>query len=257
MHIDRARSTTQKKKEEEQIAERTARIRALREAFAAGASYWRAENARTNGKVPAQKADVVWAAMQPVVERKIPVVVRADDLAQIRAALDWAAEEQVDLVIAGGSDAWKLAGELAARRIPVIIGPVNRLPARRYEFYDTPFTLPAQLEAAGVQVLFSTSPGGSGASNARNLPYEAGKAVAFGLSREAAIRSLTLTAAEVFGAGERLGSIDPGKDATFFLVDGDPLEVRSDVRRAWISGREVDLMNRHKRLYETYRARPR
>jgi imidazolonepropionase-like amidohydrolase len=258
MHIDRARSTTQKKKEEEQIAERTARIRELRNAFAAGASYGRAERARANGgKVPAQKADVVWAAMQPVVERKIPVVVEADDLAQIRAALDWAAEEEVDLVIAGGLDAWMVAEELAARRVPVIIGPVNRLPARRYEFYDTPFTLPAKLEAAGVKVLFCTSPGNFGAANARNLPYEVGKAVAFGLSREAGIRSLTLTAAEAFGVSDRLGSIDPGKDATFFLVEGDPLEIRSDVRRAWISGREIDLMNRHKRLHETYRARPR
>jgi imidazolonepropionase-like amidohydrolase len=257
MHIDRARSTTQKKKEEEQIAERTARIRALRKAFAAGASYWRAEKARADGGAPAQKADVVWAAMQPIVERKIPVVVEADDLAQIRAALDWSAEEEVDLVIAGGRDAWQVADELAARRVPVIIGPVNRLPARQYEFYDTPFTLPARLEAAGVKVLFSTSPGGFGAANARNLPHEVGKAVAFGLSREAGIRSLTLTAAEVLGAGDRLGSIDPEKDATFFLVDGDPLEVRSDVRRAWISGREIDLMNRHRRLYDTYRARPR
>ncbi len=150
-----------------------------------------------------------------------------------------------------------VAEELAARRVPVIIGPVNRLPARRYEFYDTPFTLPSKLEAAGVKVLFCTSPGGFGAANARNLPHEVGKAVAFGLSREAAIRSLTLTAAEVLGVGDRLGSIDQGKDATFFLVEGDPLEVKSDVRRAWISGREVDLMNRHRRLYETYRARPR
>jgi imidazolonepropionase-like amidohydrolase len=257
MHIDRARSATKEKKEEEQIAERTARIRALQDAFAAGASYARAEKARMEGGAPPQDADVVWAAMQPVVERRIPVVVEADDLTQIRAALDWASEEQLDLVIAGGNDAWQVADELAARQVPVIVGPVNRLPARRYEFYDTPFTLPSRLAAAGVKVLFSTDPGGSGAANARNLPYEVGKAVAFGLSRETAIRSLTLTAAEVFGAGDRLGSIDPGKDATFFLVDGDPLEMESDVRRAWISGREIDLMNRHRRLYETYNARPR
>ena len=107
-----------------------------------------------------------------------------------------------------------------------------------------------------VRVLFSTGTSGFGAANARNLPYEAAKAVAFGLPREAAIRGLTLTAAETFGVADRLGSIDPGKDATLILVEGDPLEPDAEVRRAWLAGHELDLSNRHQRLYEKYNARP-
>jgi imidazolonepropionase-like amidohydrolase len=253
MGIDRG---PQAKKEEDQVEAREMAIRELRDAFAAAAAYWRSRQAEGSRGVPRHDEDVVWAAMRPVVERKIPVVVEADELMQIRAALDWTEAEGLDLILAGGLDAWHLAPELASRRIPVILQPVNRLPRRAYEPYDIPYTNAAKLHAAGVPVLFSTGTSGSGAANARNLPYEAAKAVAFGLPREAAIRALTLTAAETFGVADRLGSIEPGKDASLILVEGDPLEITSQVRRAWIQGRELDLSNRHQQLYEKYDARP-
>lgn len=255
MAIDRRPAN--REKEKEQIEAQEKELRELREAFAHAAAYWRAREAEGAKGVPRHDEDVVWASMRPVVEREIPVIVEAKDLRQIRAALAWAEEEGLDLILAGARDAWRVAGDLAAKRIPVIVGPVNALPARRYEPYDTPYAQAGKLHDAGVRVLFSTGPSSFGASNARNLPYEAAKAVAFGFPRDEAIRSLTLTAAEVFGVEDRLGSIDPGKDATFILVEGDPLEINSQVRRAWIAGREIDLMNRHQRLYEKYNARPR
>ena len=255
MGLDRS---PEAKKEEEQIEAREKQLRELREAFAAAAAYWRGRQAEGKAGVPRHDEDVVWAAMRPVVERKIPVAVEANDLMQIRAALDWSAEAGVDLILTGARDAWRVAGELARRRIPVILDPVNALPAREFEPYDTPYAAAAKLQAAGVPVLFSTGAGSFGAANARNLPYEAAKAVAFGLPHDAAIRSLTLTAAEVLGVADRLGSIDPGKDATLILVEGDPLETAgTQVRRAWIAGREIDLHeNRHQRLYEKYNSRP-
>jgi imidazolonepropionase-like amidohydrolase len=255
MAVDRRAADTEK--ETEQIEAQEKSIREIRDAFAAAAAYWQARLAESEKGVPRHDEDVVWASMRPVVERQIPLVVEANHLQQIRAALDWTEKEGLDMILAGGQDAWRVADELGNRRIPVIIGPVNRLPRRRHEPYDTPYAQAARLHRAGVPVLFSTGTGGFGAANARNLPYEAAKAVAFGLPREAAIRSLTLTAAETFGVAERLGSIDPGKDATLVLVEGDPLEIDSQVRRAWIAGRELDLSNRHQRLYEKYNARPR
>lgn len=254
MRIDRGPKA---KKEEEQFEAREKLIREIRDAFAAAAAYWRGRRAEGTRGIPRHDEDVAWAAMRPVVDREIPVVVEADDLAQIRAALDWTESEGLRMILAGGADAWRVATELSRRRIPVILQPVNRLPERAYEPYDTPYVTAAKLEEAGVLVLFSTGTEGFGAANARNLPYEAAKAVSFGMPREAAIRSLTLTAAEVFGVAERLGSIDPGKDATLILVEGDPLEIDSQVRRAWNAGRELDLGNRHQRLYEKYQARPR
>jgi len=246
-----------KKKIEEQIEAREKQIRELTQAFAQAAAYWQARAVAGEKGVPPRDEDVAWAAMRPVVERKIPLVIEANDIAQIHAALEWTEAQDLDMILAGGKDAWRVANELARRQIPVILNGVNDLPARSYEPYDTPYANAVRLHAAGVTVLFSTGPGSFGAANARNLPYEAAKAVAFGLPREAAIRALTLDAAEVFGMADRLGSIDRGKDATLILVDGDPLEAAGQVRRAWIAGRDVDLENRHQRLYEKYSARPR
>jgi imidazolonepropionase-like amidohydrolase len=246
-----------KQKIEEQIEAREMQIRALTDAFAQAAAYWQAERAAGEMDVPRHDEDVAWAAMRPVIERKIPVVIQADDIAQIHAALEWTAAQGIDMILAGGKDAWRVAPELARRKIPVILNGVNDLPARNYEPYDTPYANAGRLHAAGVTVLFSTGPGSFGAANARNLPYETAKAVAFGLPREAAIRALTLDAARVFGVADRLGSIERGKDATLILVAGDPLEATGQVRRAWIAGRDVDLENRHQRLYEKYSARPR
>jgi len=94
------------------------------------------------------------------------------------------------------------------------------------------------------------------ASKARGLPYEAATAVACGREREAALRALTLGAAEVLGLDDRLGSIDPGRWANLIVTDGDPLEVRTAVRHVIVRGRDVDLSNRHSRSYDLYRSRP-
>ncbi len=255
MGIDRRPEA--KKTVEEQIEAREKTLRELRDLFAQAAAYWQARRAEGAKGVPRHDADVAWEAMRPVIDHEIPLVIEANDVAQIRAALDWTAAEGLDMILAGGRDAWMVADELGRRRIPVIVNTVNALPARKYEPYDTPYTNAAKLAAAGVSVLFSTDPGGFGAANARNLPYEAAKAVAFGLPRAAAIRGLTLGAAQAFGVADRLGSLDQGKEATLILVAGDPLEAEAEVRGAWIAGREVDLGNRHRRLYEKYNARPR
>jgi imidazolonepropionase-like amidohydrolase len=100
------------------------------------------------------------------------------------------------------------------------------------------------------------SPGDSfDTSNLRNLPYQAASAVAYGLSFEDALRAITLSPAEILGVADQVGSLDAGKLATLVIADGDPLEARTHVERAWIRGREVDLSSRHTRLYEKYRQR--
>jgi imidazolonepropionase-like amidohydrolase len=94
------------------------------------------------------------------------------------------------------------------------------------------------------------------ASLVKNLPYEAAQAVAFGLPADEGLKSITLYPAQIAGVADRLGSIEAGKDATVFVSDGDILDIRSNVKRMWIAGKEVSLDNRHKRLYEKYRNRP-
>ncbi|MFM8359570.1 MAG: amidohydrolase family protein, partial [Verrucomicrobiota bacterium] len=115
---------------------------------------------------------------------------------------------------------------------------------------------PAVLARAGVEVSFTEGADRFGASNIRNLPYAAAQAVAFGLPVEEAHKGLTLYPARFLGLADQLGSIEPGKEASFFAATGDILDIRSEVRRLWIAGREVPLESRHTRLYERYKSRP-
>jgi len=238
--------------EDEQLRNREARLQALRDAFADARAYEKAHAAAGTKGIPAHDRDPRWEAMLPVLRREIPVFVVASQIEQIRAALAWSANEDVRMVLVAGADAAQVADELAARGIPVVLTQTYALPSRRWEPYDTPFTVASKLHAAGVPFCFSTGD----ASNVRNLPHGAGYAVAYGLPADAALRALTQGAATILGAGDRLGTLEAGKEATLIVTDGDVLDIRTHVVRAFVEGREIDLANRHQRLYERYRARP-
>jgi imidazolonepropionase-like amidohydrolase len=133
----------------------------------------------------------------------------------------------------------------------VIVTGTHRLPRHRHSAYDEPFTLPARLKAAGVKFCLSGYDRFA-ASAVRNLPQHAGTAAAFGLGTQDAVQAITLSVAEVLGVADRVGSIEPGKDATLIITTGDVLEISSQVTHAFMQGRPVDLDNRHKRLYRKY-----
>jgi imidazolonepropionase-like amidohydrolase len=232
------------------------RIARLKEAFAEARAYHKARAAADTAGAPRRPPDARWEALAPFLEGKRPVAVHADRLEEIRAALAWAKDEGLRLLIVGGQDSSRLASELAAQDAAVIVNPVLGLPRRDDEPYDAVYAVPARLQAAGVRFAIATGSSASSASNVRNLPYHAGMAVAFGLAREAALRSITLSPAEILGVAERVGSLEPGKEATLFLADGDPLDIRTQVVRAFVAGREIDLDDRHKRLWRKYRERP-
>lgn len=198
------------------------------------------------------KVDLRLEAMLPVLNRELPVHIFADSVRQIRDAIHWAEDQDLRMVLMGGSDAWRVAGLLQDKGIPVVIGGVNQLPSRRWEAYDTRFTIAAKLHEAGVR--FAIGYTGQQA-NERNLPYEAGKAAAHGLAREEALKAITLYPAEILGVADRLGSLEPGKDANLIVTTGDPLDIRSEVVLAFIQGRRIDLSSRHTQLYEKYKQR--
>ena len=202
--------------------------------------------------------------MRPFVRGGLPVIVHADDQRQIKAAVRWAATNSYKIVVAGARDAWKVADLLATNKVAVIFERIynagNGLaatPARDTYRYDVHFTTPAVLHRAGVKVIFSEGLGGEAAALTRNLPYSAAQAVAFGLPEDEALRGITLYPAQVLGVADRLGSIEAGKEATLIAADGNILDIRSNVKRMWIAGKEVSLESRHTRLYEKYKARPR
>jgi imidazolonepropionase-like amidohydrolase len=226
----------------------------LKKAFRDARAYGKARAAEGAAGVPRHDFDPKLAALLPAIDGAIPVVVHAQRLAQIRDAVQWAVEEKVRLIIWGGADAWRMAGELASAGVPVIVESPLDLPQREDEPYDVQFANAAVLDRAGVRVIFND--GGTSASNVRNYPQLAATAVAFGFPREKAVAALTLEPARVLGVDGSVGSLEAGKDATFILTDGDILDLRSRVVAAYLDGRALDLTDKQKRLYERYRNRP-
>jgi imidazolonepropionase-like amidohydrolase len=197
-----------------------------------------------------QARDARWEAMLPVLDGRVSVFVWADELRQIQSAVAFAARQKVRLVIVGGYDAAACADLLKERKVPVVISGTQRLPQRRDAGYDDAYTLPERLRQAGVG--FCISYGGRFASNVRNLPYHAAAAAAHGLPPAEALRAITLYPAQILGVADRVGSIEPGKDATLVVADGDLLETPTHVERAYVRGRPVDLSNRQTQLWQKY-----
>jgi imidazolonepropionase-like amidohydrolase len=195
--------------------------------------------------------DARWESLQDVLSGKLPVVIHADEIRQITAAVAFAQREKLKLVIAGGYDAPQCSALLKKYDVPVIVGGIYRLPRRRHDSYDASYSVPAELHQAGVRFCISAR-GRFGASHVRNVPYHAATAIGFGLPADEALKAITLYPAQILGIADRVGSLEAGKDATLFVADGDPLDTPTQITAAWIQGRKVDLDDRHKRLYHKY-----
>ena len=232
------------------LKRRDSQIKELNDAFADARAYMVAKKAEAQKGVPYHDTDSRWEAMIPVLEGRVPVFIEAGELAQIQAAITWAEQQGVKLVIVGGRDAWKVTDQLKAKNIPVIVQPILFAgPPHRYSAYDEIYSLPNKLKQAGVR--FSIS-GDGDASNSRNIPHHAATAAAFGLPTEDALKAVTLYAAEILGIADHVGSLETGKDATLLITNGDPLELSTFVEQAYIQGKKIDMRDKHKRLYQKY-----
>ncbi len=229
---------------------RKGQIRKIKDAFRAARAYMKAKAAETRKGVPYHDTDMRWEAMIPVLKGEVPVFVHANNLQEIEEAVEWARDEGLRMVLVGGRDAWRVADLLRENNVAVVVTGTHTLPARRWEDYDSPFTLPAKLQQAGIQFCIA---GTGNASAEGNLPYHAATAVAFGLPREEAIRAITLYPAEILGVADRVGSIQVGKDATLIVTDGDVLEVPTRVKMEFMQGRKIDLTSKQTELYAKYR----
>jgi len=218
----------------QQLKNYFAEARAYRDAVAAG------EQVRTDAR---------YMAMIPALNREIPVVVSANGTSQINDAITWAKQENLRLIIRGGDDAIHVADRLRAENIPVILTSTMDAPNRAHEGYDAAYSRAAQLHKAGVKFAIS---GGAGSLYTDRLPYEAGVAVAFGLPEEEAIKAVTINAAELMGLSDRLGSLEPGKQATLLITTGTPIDTRTDILQAYIQGRELDMNDIQKHFFEKY-----
>jgi len=223
-------------------------IRKLEEAFDNARSFHKAKSSESDFV----EVDLKWEALIPVLEKEIPVFVSVSKLREITDAIRWAKTEDVRMVIITGADAWRAAKQLKQAQVSVIISEVNALPKRRWESHDSVFRNAAKLFEKGVAFAIAFGGGGPTSSNERNLPFEAAKAVAYGLPEEEALKAITLYPARILGIDDSTGSLEVGKHATLFITDGDPLDIRTNVYTAYIQGRAVDLSSRHTQLRDKY-----
>jgi imidazolonepropionase-like amidohydrolase len=231
----------------------TKQIDDLRDLFRDAQAYAKVEAARTSDpKVQRFDRDLVLEALVPVVEGRVPVMMHAEQARDIKAALEFADEFKLKVILAGGDDVARVIPELKKRNVPVILGPILALPPREDDPYDLLFTNAKTLYDNGIAFAIQSGD----AHNTRNLPYHAAACAAFGLPKDVALKSVTIFPAQIFGVADRLGSLEVGKEASLIVTDGDPLEIRTNVKRVYIAGEEIDMESRHTLLYEKFSKRP-
>jgi imidazolonepropionase-like amidohydrolase len=196
-------------------------------------------------------------ALLPVIDGRLPMLIEADKASDIEAAMRLAKEYNLKLIIAGGAEAWEIADKLAAAKIPVLTGAMNNIP-ESFASLGQRQENAGILTKAGVSVSVVGNAGGGDeeAFNVRNVRFEAGNAVAYGMDWNAALRSITLTPAETFGVADRVGSLAPGKIADVVIWSGDPLEFASQPERVFIRGRQVTEQSRQDLLEQRYKTLP-
>lgn len=232
----------------DQEKEYRAQLKRLSEFFEDARRYERAKAAAQ----PDFRIDARLQAMIPVVDGRQPLFVRASRETAIKDAVQFADKEKVKIIIADPLEIGSTGPLLKAHNIPVVLGKTFELPMRDDDPYDAPYTLPSEFYKAGVKLCFGTFD----VEFARNVPFEAAQAVAFGLPHDEALKALTINSAQILGAGDQLGSIEKGKSGDFILTDGDPMEARTTIKQMFIDGREVPLASRHTREYEKWMNRP-
>jgi imidazolonepropionase-like amidohydrolase len=195
--------------------------------------------------------DLRFEAMLPVIDGKMPLAVNASRAAAIHDAIAWAEKQNVKIVIMQPRDIAKAGAELKAKNIPVVLGRVLALPDNEDAEYDEGYTQPLEAYKAGVKFALGTFTN----EFVRDLPYQAATAVAYGLPHDEAMKALTINPAQIWGAGDAIGSLEKGKLADLMIVDGDPMDVRTQIRHLFIKGKEITLSNKQIRLYERYMSR--
>ena len=209
--------------------------------FDAALAYTKIENP--------EKVNVRFEALRGLFDKSKKLFVHVDDAKSMLEAYELFKAYDIDLVYVGAAESWRIADFLKANNIPVILGNVHSLPKHNHEDIDQPYKTPAMLEQKGVKFALSMD----GSWNQRNLAFQAGHAVGYGLSKEAALAAITANSAEILGISDRVGSLEVGKDATFIISKGDALDMRTSIiTDAYLQGIKVDLGDKQKDLYNKY-----
>lgn len=213
--------------------------------------YFREAKAYATAK-PSTEKNLKFEAMKGLFDKSKTLYVKVDFSKAMMEAVNFAKAADIKVVLVGANDAWMITDFLKTNDVPLIISQTHRLPSREDEDVDMPFKLPAILEEAGLTYALMIQD----MWQQRNLPFQAGHAVGYGLDYEKAVQAISLNPAKIMGIDEAYGSLEVGKSATLFISKGDVLDMRtSTVEQAFIDGRDINLNNKHKVLYEKYKGK--
>jgi imidazolonepropionase-like amidohydrolase len=233
-------------------ADATRLIAELKELFKNARYYQkRKEFAAKNPAAALTEFQETFEFILPVVRGELPVMISVHSDKDIKAAIQFVQDENLKAVFFGVEQGWKVAEELKKSNIPVIISSLYDMPPVWDDGYDSLFRNPGVLNRAGVKIAFSSV----SASVAKDLPYHAAKAAAFGLDKKEALKAVTIYPAEIFGVDKIMGSLEKGKAANIVLSDGDILETRTNIKKVYIDGKETDMSNRYIELLEKFKKR--
>jgi imidazolonepropionase-like amidohydrolase len=228
-------------------------ITELRQTFLDTQDYMAKKDAAAKKPDAAFKRDLKFEALIPYLKGERPVVIGVYEAYDVETIMKVAQEFHLKVILNHITRAQEILDEVAAYKVPVIISSIYDAP-RPNERYDAVYTLPAELAKRGVKIAIASLEAGGPVSShsARNLPYAAGFAVAYGLPYDEALKAITLNVAEMFGFGDKLGSLDVGKMANVVVANGDPLDVRTDVKQVYIQGVAVPMVSRQTLLRDEY-----
>lgn len=213
-------------------------------AFFREAKAWQAEATH-------ESANLKYDAVKGLFTKQQKLFIHCNIVKEMLVAVDFVKEFGFDVVIVGGVDSWQITDILKQNNIAVILDQLHSLPVMADDDVDQPFKTPAMLQKAGVLFALGEDDGNS---RGRNLPFNAGTAVAYGLTKEEALTAITLNAAKILGIDDKTGSVEKGKDANIVISDGDILDMKGNsITYAFIQGRQVSLDNKQKQLFEKYK----
>lgn len=236
------RSDEDRKKEEEK------KLKKLNDVWEQARLYAKIDSAAQDNPAMRPEYNPEMAAMLPVIQGKMPVLLEVNKAKDIESAIKWVEENNINAIFTGVAEGWRVADKLAKAKISVITGPVLRTPTRNSDKYDRPYANAGLMLKAGVKVALRTNE----IENVRNLPFNAGFAAAYGMGKKEALKAVTIVPAEIFGVADQIGSLEKGKSATLFVTNGDPFETKTQVKYLFIDGYHVALDSRQIQLNKEF-----
>lgn len=204
----------------------------------------------------AQEKNIRFEAMRTVIDGNSNLYLHADKAKDIISAINFAIANGIKKpVIVGGKESYKVTAELKKYKVPVMLNRIFDLPDNADNDIDIVYSTPALLQKDSILFCLQLE-GDMEAMQSRNLSFAAGAAVPYGLSKEQALQSITLSAAKIIGVENKLGTLEEGKLASLIISDGDILDMKTNnIILAYISGKPVTLYNQQTELYNKYKTK--